>query len=68
MPAGGSFYRRVIPFGGIIDHTWTEVKIDSFIRAMFFPPFRGAIAKFDGIKFEVDNIDQYTKIRKQYLK
>ena len=65
MPPGGSFFYREIPFGGIIDHSWPEGKIESFIRGMFFPPFRGAIAKFDGSEIEINTLDQYLTLREK---
>ena len=65
MPAGGSFYRRGTPFGGIINPSWARDKIDSFIRAMYFPPMRGAIARFGKEDIEVDTINQYTKLTKE---
>ena len=66
MPEGGSFYRREIPFAGVIDHSWTEDKIALFIRAMFFPPFKGAVAKFKEIEVEVDTFEQYIALRDKY--
>lgn len=68
MPEGGSFYRREIPFAGFIDHSWPEDKIALFIRAMFFPPFRGALAKFNEVEIEIDSIDQYITLRDKYTK
>jgi len=66
MPEGGSFYRREIPFAGIIDHSWSDEKIALFIRAMFFPPFKGAVAKFNETEIEIDTFDQYIALRDKY--
>jgi len=66
MPEGGSFYRREIPFNGVIDHAWSEDKILLFIRAMFFPPFKGAVAKFNKDEVEVDSLEQYMSLREKY--
>jgi methionyl-tRNA formyltransferase len=60
MPEGGVFYPRKIPFNGIIDHTWTNECIDSFIRAMFFPPFKCAVCVFDEIEIEIESMEKYT--------
>ena len=62
MPAGGSFYRRGTPFGGIINPLWSKDKIESFIRAMYFPPLKGAIARFNKEDVEVDTIGQYIEL------
>jgi methionyl-tRNA formyltransferase len=68
MPEGGSFYRREIPFAGYIDHSWLDDKIALFIRAMFFPPFEGALAKFNEVEIEIDSIEQYMTLRDKYTK
>ena len=43
-----SYYPREVPNNGYIDPSWSREKIDRFIRAMYFPPFRGALAKLAG--------------------
>ena len=68
MPKGGVFYSRKIPFNGIIDHTWTREYIDSFIRAMFFPPFKCAVCIFDEIEIEVKTMEQYSQLCEEYSK
>ena len=68
MRKGGIFYPRKVPFNGIIDHAWTKEYIDSFIRAMFFPPFKGAVGVFNEIEIEVKNIEQYTLLCNEYFK
>lgn len=68
MSEGGSFYRREIPFAGVIDHSWPEDKIALFIRAMFFPPYKAALAKFNEIEIEIDTFEQYITLRDKYTK
>jgi methionyl-tRNA formyltransferase len=55
-----SYFSRKVPFGGYIDFRWTREQIDRFIRAMYFPPFRGALVQLDdGTDLEVTSIQQY---------
>lgn len=35
---GGCEHRRGVPYGGRIDDSWGEAKVETFIRAMTFPP------------------------------
>jgi len=60
--SGGSYYPRKVPYDGIIDQTWSESEIESFIRAMYFPPFKSAILIKDDQEFEVDTFEQYQNI------
>ena len=62
MPKGGDYYPRKVPFGGIIDQNWSENQIESFIRAMYFPPFKSAVLMKDGQEIEIDTFVQYQKI------
>lgn len=62
QPKGGSYYSREIPFGGEIDPRWDEVRIDRFIRAMYFPPFKGAITRVNEREHEVSSIAEYRAI------
>ena len=62
MPKGGHYYPRKVPFGGIIDKNWTEVQIESYIRAMYFPPYKSAILIHNGQEIEIDNFEQYKKV------
>ncbi|AAL52599.1 MULTISPECIES: LPS biosynthesis N-formyltransferase WbkC [Brucella] len=57
-----SYYARELPFGGVIDPRWSEVQIDRFIRAMFFPPFPPAVLKIDGKVYYVPSIDIYRSL------
>ncbi len=58
----GSYYSRELPYNGIIDPSWTDSQIDHFIRAMYFPPFKGAIATIDGVEHEVNSLAEYKEL------
>lgn len=54
------YYNRAIPYGGYIDPAWGRAKIDRFIRAMIFPPFKGAMLKLpDGTEHEILSMQDY---------
>ena len=58
-----SYYPRKLPNGGFIDPTWDHERIDRFIRAMFFPPFKGAMVQLaDGSAREVVSISEYKEL------
>lgn len=59
MPSGGSYYPRILPFEGIIDERWHEVKVDAFIRAMHFPPFKGALLKRGNSVLEIESLERF---------
>ena len=61
QPKGGSYYPRKVPFGGIIDPDWDEVKIERFIRAMYFPPYKGAVVRLPDGDHEVKSIEEYRR-------
>ncbi len=63
MPAGGSYYNRRLPHAGTIDSSWDSSKIECFIRAMFFPPFRGATIRHEGKLLEVTSLEEYAQIK-----
>lgn len=55
-----SYFPRQVPFGGYIDPTWDRIQIDRFIRAMVFPPLKGAMVRMaDGTEREVLSIEDY---------
>jgi len=55
MASGGTYYPRALPFDGIIDESWDEARADAFIRAMHFPPFRGALLKRGESVIEIES-------------
>lgn len=42
MPPGGRYFGKGMPYQGVIDPGWDRERISRFIRAMFYPPHRGA--------------------------
>jgi methionyl-tRNA formyltransferase len=57
-----SYYPRAVPNKGIIDDDWAPERIERFIRAMFFPPFKGAVVIRNGKEVEVRSVHQYKKV------
>ena len=62
MSSGGKYYSRELPFNGIIDSDWEESQIECFIRAMFFPPKKGALVKINDNFVEVSSISEYKSL------
>ncbi len=62
---GGSYYPRKLPYNGQIDTSWSEDKIERFIRAMYFPPHKGAIVSISGDEFEVSSLDDYKALMQE---
>jgi methionyl-tRNA formyltransferase len=55
-----SYFPRKVPFGGFIDPEWSREQIDRFIRALYFPPFKGALARLEnGEEREILSIEEY---------
>jgi methionyl-tRNA formyltransferase len=58
-----SYYSRKIPYGGLINTQWSRERIDRFVRAMYFPPFKGACVRLtDGIEQEVHSIGEFESL------
>lgn len=55
----GKYYKNLLPNKGYIDTSWDSDKIERFIRAMFFPPYRGAILKTKVGEKEIVRFEQY---------
>lgn len=65
MPEGGCYYPRKLPYDGFIDESWNETRIDAFIRAMYFPPFKGALLRRKNKILEINSKKYYkTVVRK----
>lgn len=62
----GTYHGRgELPNDGFIDHQWPDEKIDRFIRAMYYPPFRPAVAEFGGDEFEITSMSEYRRLRQR---
>ena len=55
------YFKREVPFGGHINPMWDINKIEHFIRAMYFPPFKGAMLNINGQEKEIFSIEEYRK-------
>ncbi len=62
QPDGGSYYPRQVPHGGAIDPSWDKSRVDRFIRAMQFPPYKGAIVDVAGNEVEVTSLEEYRRV------
>jgi len=62
IPQVGSptYHPRKVPFGGYIEPGWENEQIDRMIRAMHFPPFKGALVRLrGGEEREVRSLGEY---------
>lgn len=58
-----SYYPRKVPFNGYIDPRWSKKQVDRFIRAMYFPPYKGACVRLvDGTEQEVFSLAEYESL------
>lgn len=57
-----SYYPRQVPWGGLIDRSWDEQKIERFIRALTFPGKPGPLLQIGGRLVEVKSMDHYREI------
>ena len=48
-----SYYKRQVPYNGIIQWSWDSRKVYNFCRALEFPPFKNAISSIDEKEIEV---------------
>ncbi|MFB6129202.1 MAG: methionyl-tRNA formyltransferase [Salinigranum sp.] len=63
----GSYHGRGdLPNDGVIDHSWDDDRIERFIRAMHYPPFPPAVARFDGDEYEITSMAVYRQLRERY--
>ena len=54
-----SYYKRKVPENGVINPQWNLDKIDAFIRALYFPGFKGASVRINGDLIEVKTVQDY---------
>ena len=47
QPAGGRYYKNSLPFNGKFDERWSAKEINTFKRAMFFPPHETSLNLID---------------------
>lgn len=58
----GCYHSRSVPCDGLIDPTWSDERIDRFIRAMYFPPHRPARVRLGDDDYEVESFSAYRKV------
>lgn len=68
MAAGGSFFSRKVPYDGKVDPSWDDDRADAFIRAMFFPPFKGAVLDVGGKEIEINSLEEYRTAKRSLAK
>lgn len=61
----GKFYFNKLPHDGIINKNWSLDEVNTFIKAMYFPPYRDVKVEVDGKMVYVDNIEEYRNITKE---
>lgn len=62
MSVGGKYYSRKVPYSGYIDINWSIKKVEAFIRAMDFPPHKGAILKQAKMESEINSIQEFLRL------
>ena len=60
---GGCYYKRILPNNGYIDRLWTDQQIERLIRAMYFPPHKGAMLRTKDGEVEIKSFQQYLNIK-----
>jgi methionyl-tRNA formyltransferase len=60
----GGYYKKEFPNGGYINTGWDDEKIDRFIRAMYFPPHKGALLNTSEGVIEISNFKEYLKVKR----
>ena len=64
--SGGEYFGRELPYGGKINLSWSRTQIERFIRAMSFPPHRGAELDIRGQTYEVSSYSDIIKLTEDY--
>lgn len=64
----GSYYKRVLPYNGIVDASEVSFEFAKrFVRAMYFPPFPNAKIMIDDTVIEIDSIDRLFEFRNYFI-
>ncbi len=61
----GSYHKRELPYGGVINPDWPRKRVDRFIRAMVFPPFPPAQFMLDGVAYPIRSMKEYNIVRRR---
>ncbi|MBI1194823.1 MAG: methionyl-tRNA formyltransferase [Gammaproteobacteria bacterium] len=58
----GCFHKRAVPYDGRIDPSWSDERIDRFIRALYFPPHRPARVRLGENDYKVESFAAYREL------
>jgi methionyl-tRNA formyltransferase len=64
-PGEGSYHFRDLPFGGEIQPEWDDATAERYIRAMIFPPFKGAVLRSGDRTIEVNSLPELHAARRE---
>jgi methionyl-tRNA formyltransferase len=64
-PGEGSYHFRNLPFGGEIQPEWDDATAERYIRAMIFPPFKGAVLRAGDRTIEVNSLPELHAARRE---
>lgn len=57
-----AYYSRALPYDGYIQPGWDREQVDRFVRAMYFPPHKGATLHLaDGRTVEISTLEEYDR-------
>ena len=58
-----SYKSRLLPHDGYINVNWDGAYVERFIRAMRYPPYRGALFLKNGIEYEIENFQKFEELK-----
>lgn len=61
----GNYYSNNLPYDGKIDIEWDLEKVSRFLKAMYFPPYTGALLEYKKYKQNIHTIDEYIRLIKK---
>ncbi|MCB0396237.1 MAG: methionyl-tRNA formyltransferase [Flavobacteriales bacterium] len=50
------YHNRDYPYGGVVNFSWSVKEVCNYVRALYFPPFRGPFTFVNGKKLYVDKV------------
>ena len=59
---GGVYYKNILPYNGIINIEWTFDQVNKFLKALYFPPHKGALLKFNDNEYIINTMEDYVNI------
>jgi len=64
----GSYHKRELPFGGMINPAWSRDRMDRYIRAMTFPPYAPAQLVIGGDTHPIHSLAQVDRVCRRFTK